>query len=78
MIALLDASILYPPALRDVLMWLATARAYRPRWSEMIHTEWMRSVLANRSDVTRAQLERAASDGSGGRIKPCRWVRGAS
>ena len=59
MIALLDACVLYPPALRDVLMWLATARAYRPRWSEMIHTEWMRSVLANRSDVTREQLERA-------------------
>ena len=39
-------------------MWLATAHAYRPRWSEVIHTEWMRSVLANRGDVTREGLER--------------------
>ncbi len=58
MIALLDANVLYPPALRDLFMWLATARAYRPRWTEAIHTEWIRSVLANRTDVTRAQLER--------------------
>ena len=39
-------------------MWLATAHAYQPRWSEKIHMEWMRSVLANRSDVTREGLER--------------------
>lgn len=58
MIALLDACTLYPPALRDLLMWLATARAYQPRWSEEIHAEWMRNVLANRSDVSSEQLER--------------------
>jgi len=58
MIALLDACTLYLPALRDLLMWLATARAYQPRWTEAIHVEWMRSVLANRRDVTPDQLER--------------------
>ena len=39
-------------------MWLATARAYQPRWTDAIHTEWIRSVLAKRDDVTREQLER--------------------
>jgi len=58
MIALLDACTLYPPALRDLLMWLATARAYQPRWTEAIHAEWIRSVLANRNDVSPEQLER--------------------
>ena len=58
MIAILDACTLYPPSVRDLFMWLATARAYKPRWTETIHTEWIRSVLANRPDVTLEQLER--------------------
>jgi hypothetical protein len=39
LIAVLDACVLYPPALRDVLMWLATVGAYEPRWTEEIHAE---------------------------------------
>ena len=58
MIAVLDACVIYPPALRDVLMWLAVVVAYEPRWSEEIHAEWMRNVLKDRSDVTPEQLER--------------------
>ncbi|MCX6379525.1 MAG: hypothetical protein NT023_08625 [Armatimonadetes bacterium] len=58
MIALLDACVLYPPALRDLFMWLATSRAYQPRWTEEIHAEWIRNVLEDRHEVTREQLER--------------------
>ena len=58
MIAVLDACVIYPPALRDVLMWLAAVIAYEPRWTEQIHHEWMRNVLMDRPDVTLAQLER--------------------
>lgn len=58
MIAVLDACVLYPPSLRDMLMWLAVVKVYEPRWTEEIHTEWIRSVLADRPDVTAAQLER--------------------
>lgn len=58
MIAVLDACVLYPPALRDLLMWLAVVVAYEPRWTEEIHAEWMRNVLKDRPDVTPAQLER--------------------
>ena len=58
MIALLDANVLYPPGLRDLLMWLAVVLAYEPRWTEEIHAEWMRNVLKDRPEVTPAQLER--------------------
>jgi len=58
MIAVLDACVLYPPALRDLLMWLAVVKAYEPRWSDQIHSERMRSVLADRPDITVDQLNR--------------------
>jgi hypothetical protein len=57
-VALLDACVLYPPSLRDLLMWLATVGAYEPRWTEQIHAEWTRHVLADHPDVTPAQLDR--------------------
>ncbi|MGA2229570.1 MAG: PIN domain-containing protein [Tepidisphaeraceae bacterium] len=55
---LYDACVLYPAPLRDLLMQLSTADLFRARWTERIHAEWMRSVLDNRPDLTRAQLER--------------------
>lgn len=56
--AVLDACVLYPPSLRDLLMRLAMAGAYKPRWTEEIHAEWIRNVLADNPQVTPAQLER--------------------
>jgi hypothetical protein len=55
--ALLDSCVLYPARLRDLLLSLAAAGLYRPIWSDSIHQEWMTNVLANRPDLTRAQLE---------------------
>ena len=57
-VAVLDACILYPPSLRDLLMWLAAARVYAPRWTEEIHAEWIRNVLTSSPEVTPAQLDR--------------------
>jgi len=57
-VAVLDACILYPPSLRDLLMWLAATRVYAPRWTEEIHAEWIRNVLADNPEVTPAQLDR--------------------
>ncbi len=57
-VAVLDACVLYPAALRDVLLWLAAESVYSPRWTDVIHEEWMRAVLANRPDLTREQLAR--------------------
>ncbi len=57
-LAVLDACVLYPPSLRDVLMWLAVAKVYEPRWSEEIHEEWMRNVLKDHPEIRPEQLER--------------------
>ena len=57
-LAVLDACVLYPPSLRDLLMRLAVAGVYVPRWTEEIHAEWIRNVLADNPGVTPAQLER--------------------
>ncbi len=56
--ALLDANILYPAGLRDVLLRLADQYLYAPFWSADIHAEWIRSVLADRPDLTEGMLER--------------------
>lgn len=60
-IALLDACVLYPAPLRDFLMRLSTEGVFIPRWSALIHEEWMRNVLANRPDLSLARLERTHS-----------------
>ena len=40
------------------MMWLAVHDLIRAKWTEQIHDEWIRSVLANRPDLSRDQLER--------------------
>ena len=57
-VAVLDACVLYPPSLRDLLMWLAATRLYATRWTEEIQAEWIRNVLADNPNVTPAQLDR--------------------
>jgi len=58
LIALYDACVLYPAPLRDLLMHLALTDLFQARWTNAIHEEWMRSVLENRPDLRREQLER--------------------
>lgn len=53
-----DACVLYPAPLRDLLMHLALSDLYRARWSDMIHDEWTRNVLATRLDLSAEQLNR--------------------
>ena len=38
-VAVLDACVLYPPSLRDILMRLATSGVYSPRWTDAIQAE---------------------------------------
>jgi predicted nucleic acid-binding protein len=54
----LDASVLYPAPLRDLLLELAVADLYRAKWSDSVHEEWITAVLRTRHDLTRVQLER--------------------
>lgn len=56
--AVLDACVLYPADVRDLLMWLAWHGLYRPRWTDAIHEEWIRNVLEDRPDLPRERLER--------------------
>jgi predicted nucleic acid-binding protein len=57
-IVILDACVLYPAALRDLLMRMAVHDLISARWSEKIHEEWMTAVLRSRPDLRRSQLER--------------------
>jgi predicted nucleic acid-binding protein len=57
-VAVLDACVLHPAPLRDLLLRLAMTEIYRARWSEAIHDEWMRSILQRRPDLTLGRLER--------------------
>jgi len=53
-----DACVLYPAPLRDFLLQLATANLFRARWTDTIHDEWIRNLLAARPDLTPDQLAR--------------------
>lgn len=56
--ALLDASVLYPAPLRDVLLELAITDVYRAKWSSAIHDEWINALMRNEPHRDRAALER--------------------
>ncbi len=56
--ALLDANVLYPAPLRDVLMQLAVTDLYRARWTADIHREWIDALLRNEPHRERVALER--------------------
>lgn len=54
----LDACVLYPAPLRDLLLSLAEDGLFRARWSDSIHEEWIRNLLLNRDDLSREKLLR--------------------
>lgn len=60
-VAVYDACVLYPAPLRDLLLHLAVTDLFRARWTDRIHDEWVGSVLADRPDITAAQLARTRS-----------------
>ena len=49
--ALLDACVLYPAPLRDLLIETAKTGIYRARWSDAIHDEWISALLRQRPDL---------------------------
>jgi predicted nucleic acid-binding protein len=69
-VAVLDANVLYPQWLRDVMLTLAAEGSFKPVWSREIIEEMRRNVLRNHpeiepghfDDVTVATLRRAFPD----------------
>lgn len=64
--ALLDANVLYPFLLRDLLLSLAQVYLYRPKWSKDIEDEWVNHLSNDRPDVDtesiRNNMQRAFGD----------------
>lgn len=50
-VVIYDACVLYPAPLRDLLIRLAVTGLFGARWSEQIHDEWSRNLLANRPEL---------------------------
>lgn len=56
--ALLDANVLYPAPIRDILLQLAKDDMYRARWTDAIQLEWIEALLRNEPCRDRDRLER--------------------
>lgn len=56
-VAVYDACVLYPFQLRNLLVQCAADRLVEARWSDEIHDEWIRNLLAKEPRLTRARLE---------------------
>lgn len=54
----LDANVLYPAPVRDLLLNLADLEIVTPYWSKVIQEEWVRNLLLNRPDLTLVKLKR--------------------
>lgn len=59
--AVLDACVLYPAPLRDLLLSIATEGVFRARWTEKIHAEWTRNLLIKRPDLHPDSLARTVA-----------------
>ena len=59
--AILDACVLYPAPLRDLLLSLAEEGLYRARWTIRIQEEWIRNLAAKRKDISPEKLSQTAA-----------------
>jgi PIN domain len=55
-VAVLDANVLYPAVLRDLLMQFAVGGLFQARWTRQIEDEWTRNLLADRPDISATQI----------------------
>ncbi|MFM2400860.1 MAG: hypothetical protein RI950_376 [Bacteroidota bacterium] len=55
--AVLDACVLYPAPIRDLLLSFAEVGLLKPFWSDKINEEWVRNLLRNREDLSLAKLQ---------------------
>lgn len=72
-VAVLDANVLYPQWLRDVLLTLAALGYFEPAWSEQIIDEMRRNVLRDHPDIPPARFD-AVTIAALRRAFPDAWV----
>lgn len=58
---LLDANVLYPAPVRDILLHLADAGSFLPKWTKEIQDEWTMNLLANRKDLKKSALDKTVA-----------------
>lgn len=63
-----DACVLYPAPMRDFLIRLAKTGLFAAKWTDQIHDEWIRNLVAKRPELephlarTRELMDRAVED----------------
>ncbi len=57
-VAFLDASVLYPATLRNLLMHLAVAGVFQARWTDKVQDEWTAALLRDRPELNAASIAR--------------------
>ena len=55
---MLDANVIYPAPIRDLLLNIADLNLIAPKWTELIQEEWIRNLLKNRPDLSNSNLKR--------------------
>ena len=60
--AVLDACVLYPASIRDLLLHIASFELFKPKCTDTIRGEWKRNLLKNRPDLKEVQLQRAIDE----------------
>lgn len=67
--AFIDANVFYGARLRSLVLFVAQTKIFRARWSDQVHDEWVRNLIANRPDLkpedlagTRALMNAAVPD----------------
>lgn len=53
----LDACVLYPAPVRDLLLSLANEGLFTPKWIKIIQDEWVKNLLIKRKDLNKKQLD---------------------
>jgi predicted nucleic acid-binding protein len=59
--AVLDACVLYPAPLRDLLLSLASGELFGARWTSLIQAEWVRNLAIKRPELTLDVLNRTVA-----------------
>ncbi len=54
---ILDACVLYPAPIRDLMLSMASEGLFKPKWTYIIQNEWVRSLLENRTDLKAEHLQ---------------------